>query len=225
MARANAITLEATARSDEDAALDAKITLKENALDAKISLKEDALVFPTIDLSTANGFSSVLYKNGAELGVKTGIKNHLHLEGEGISLNDFPFSTGAGSPSNAEFGTYVGPVFLTRWYYSYSKVNAAGEPANPSGDPGSIKFQLYEGGVGKNCYLKFDGTGGDIRYFSGRFVDGTDVELNSVYYDNVSPVSNYVNKPFSFKCVQITNLDEATTRHRLTIQYEFQTTS
>ena len=78
----------------------------------KISLKEDALVFPTIDLNTANGFSSVLYKNGAELGVKTGIKNHLHLEGEGISLNDFPFSTGAGSPSNAEFGTYVGSVFF-----------------------------------------------------------------------------------------------------------------
>lgn len=213
-ARASAISSEALARSDEDA-----------ALDAKISLKEDALVFPNIDLNTANGFSSVLYKNGAELSVRTGNKNHLHLEGEGITLNDFPFSTGAGSPSNAEFGTYVGAAFLTRWYYSYSKVNALGEPANPTGDPGSIKFQLYEDGAAQDCYLMFDainGMGGGLRYFTGSFVDSNNTQLNSVFYNSLSPVSNYVNKPFSFKCVEITNLDEPTTRHRLTIQYEFQ---
>ena len=70
-----------------------------------------------------------------------------------------------------------------------------------------------------------NGMGGNLRYFSGSFVDSNNVQLNSVYYNSLSPVSNYVNKPFSFKCVEITNLDEATTRHRLTIQYEFQTTS
>jgi len=202
------IEAEITARSGADIALQANIDTKEDIIVLHQYPTVFGTIFPQLERSDDNKY----LVHGAN-------KYHVHLEAEGLELNQFGFCTGTGAPSSENFGIYTPASWLTHGYYSVCKYDASGNEILAG--TGSIKLQLYEDGVAKDCFSEY--SFGDLSIVANRrkpayFKTGAGQSLVDVATTATS-VSNYVNGLWSFKVVEITGFDEHT-RHRFNVQYE-----
>jgi len=213
LVNSNAISAEITARSSADTALQANIDTKEPL----IVLHEFPTVVGTIYPQIERSYDAYTQTN--KYLVRGANKYHVHLEAEGLELNKFGFCTGTGAPSSENFGIYTPAAWLTHGYYSVCKYDASGNEILSG--TGSVKLQLYEDGVAKDCFIEY--TFGDLSVAVNRrkpayFKTGSGQSLVNVS-TNATGVSNYVNGLWSFKVVEITGFDEHT-RHRFNVQYE-----
>jgi len=213
LVNSNAISAEITARSSADTALQANIDTKEPL----IVLHEFPTVVGTIYPQIERSYDAYTQTN--KYLVRGANKYHVHLEAEGLELNQFGFCTGSGSPSSENFGIHTPAAWLTHGYYSVCKYDASGNEILSG--TGSVKLQLYEDGVAKDCFIEY--TFGDLSVAVNRrkpayFKTGSGQSLVNVS-TNATGVSNYVNGLWSFKVVEITGFDEHT-RHRFNVQYE-----
>ena len=207
------ITAEASARSAADTVLQANIDTKEPL----IVLHEFPTVIGTIYPQIERSFDA--YTNTNKYLVRGANKYHVHLEAEGLELNQFGFCTGTGAPSSENFGIYTPSAWLTHGYYSVCKYDASGNEILSG--TGSVKLQLYVDGVAKDCFCEY--SFGDLSVATNRrkpayFKTAAGQSLVNVS-TSATGVSNYVNGLWSFKCVELTGFDEHT-RHRFNVQYE-----
>ena len=202
------ITAEATARSAADTTLQSNIDTKEDI----VVLYQYPTIFGTIFPQLERDDTNKYLVHGAN-------KYNVHLEAEGLVLNEFGFCTGTGAPSSQNFGIYTPDAWLTHGYYSVCKYDSSGNEIL-SGS-GSVKLQLYLDGVAKDCFIEY--SFGDLSVITNRrkpsyFKTGAGQSLVNVS-TTATNASNYVNGLWAFKCVEITGFD-SNTRHRFNVQYE-----
>lgn len=181
--------------------------------------KEDTIVPALPDLNNDGKLKPTIFKMDGITYIKGVMRSHLHLEAENISQHSFPWASGFGSPSNLEFGHYLGnSAYLVKFHYNFCKVDANGDPLNTVVEAGDIAFQMYQNGIAKNVFIRITISNlSTTQYVSSQFTDENENPITSVL-QHVN--QNWVNQPIAFKCISVSNLDGENIRHRLTIEYE-----